>query len=197
MYWNRNRSEERIRQAKTPWRELGRPAGSTETFPKPGDHTPPPPGQDRKMQFVIASQHLWFDNIKDSQQYSHKEAKDNSHGISYPKGEEKVHQITVWQISTVCLEVGTSTGLCSNQTSWMPFPMNNWLGAADCSPLAAGGGWGCMPPVHVQPSHTFLASLSHSNVVFCVAIDKSLHTLHTEIWATSLQHSTSALLNCF
>lgn len=70
---------------------------------------------------------IWYQ--KHNQQYSHKEAKDNSHGISHPK-EKEIHQITVWQRENPdlaaryyhYLEVERSTWLCSKLSEQLNAP---------------------------------------------------------------------------
>lgn len=104
------------------------------------------------------------------------------------QSEKQWAQFQQWHITTVWRQVpdGTATTRATQCPSLRMSCLE--LLAAACSQQER---WG-----HVQPSQTFLPSLNHSNAVFSIATAKSLHTLGTERWTTSLQSSASALLHC-
>lgn len=188
VYWNRNRSEEQIRRAKTPWKALGPPAGSTETFPVPGVHTPPPPGKTKK-QFVIESLHLGFDNKRNVNYIVTRQAR-IIHMTSATPQEERRYikvqsdkgraQVQQWQISSL---PGRRHKYLTSQG---PFPQTAGLELFPGAPSQPEG-WGDTWLWVMPAPHTPLPSLSHSSVVFSAATAESLHTSDTEMSHTILK----------
>lgn len=159
VYWNRNRSEEQIRRARTPWKALGPPAGSTETFPVPGAHTPPPPGKTQKDSLLLS--HSTWDLITKGKSTIESQGRQGWSPWHQPSHRKRggTSKYSLWQRQSsgpagtfpVCLEWGTSTWL-QQQT----------LRAAQC-PLLQMPGLELLPAAHSQLEGWGQVALGHAS----------------------------------